>query len=161
MLAKLNAKGVSPEEKERLVKSLGRLGTPAAIDYLIAHHDFTVFPHENTAPDAVGKVDLARTPCIEALAEIGVCAVPKMVEAYLTLPGDRWPEGFLTAFESSTSVARAAYVYAQGYLFTNKEDGHRRDAVVTLIKELGRKLQFGDLPYPPPWFGEQPEFKKP
>ena len=96
-----------------------------------------------------------------ALSRVGGAAIPKMVEAYITLPGDRWPEGLLDyGFGTQTDLARAAHVYAQGYLFANKENSHHRDAIITLIKELGRKLAFGDLPYPPPWFGEQPQRKK-
>lgn len=140
------------EDKEQRIRALGKLGSREAIDYLVANHQFTV---------PSGETGLVRRPCLDALCEIGIAAVPQMVEAYITLPAEKDPESFLVhGFGKSEEMASVAYVYAQGFLFANHENARYREAVTRLVNEL-RTTVSRDLPYPPPWFGEQPELKKP
>lgn len=141
-------------ERRDLTLALGYLGTPEAIDWLVDHHDYLYFEPPVT-PRAAEPRDLSPWyPSLEALNQIGVPAVPQMVEAYITWPADRWPDGFLVyGLDNNRRSARVAYLYAQGYLHGTKEKGHHRDAVLKLIRELGSQLHHGDLPYPPPWMG--------
>ena len=146
------AQPITEKEKASHVRALGKLGTPKAIDYLFANHDFTIFPeHDGLA----GFLPLCEYPCMEALNEIGMAAVPRAVEAFITLPANRWPVGFCDhfLFMQDRTRARVAYIYAQGYLFAMKENGHHRDAALDLIQSAAPLVFGGDVPFPPPWMG--------
>jgi hypothetical protein len=146
ILARLKAQPMPDREKAAHVRALGRLRSPAAIDYLLANHTFWLLPE-----DPMNAITLGEMPCVEALAAIGAAALPRVVEAYLTWPKEREPQVLLGVFSGNPERSRVAYVYAQGYLFANKKDPLLREKVYDLYWKLERSLPGGDLPLPPPW----------
>jgi hypothetical protein len=141
---------ISDSDKAAHVRALGKLGTPKAVDYLLAHHDFTIIP-EGATTTAVPPP--AEYPCLDALGDIGIAAVPQAVEAYITLPESRWPKGLLHYFllHHDRRRARVAYIYAQGYLFATGKNDIEREAVLELVRQAGGLVAHEGLPYPPPW----------
>lgn len=158
ILGRLADGEVSGHARRELILGLGHLETPDAVAWLVTNHDCFI---PDPAPGGSGYERRPYPhPSVSALLQSRLSAVPLVVTRYITVPGARWPEGFLQTLESSDQVARVAYLYAQGYLFMKKEDGHHRDAVIRLIDRLSHKLHNRGLPFPPPWFGA-PEWKRP
>jgi hypothetical protein len=154
ILAKLGEPSISDTDKVGHIRALGRLGTPKAVDYLLANHTFWVF-----SPSGRRRFGLAsdETPCIDALADIGIAAVPRLVEAYCTWPSEKHPESLLGAFVRQHPTlggerSRAAYLLAQGYLFAYQDKHFNRDRTLELIYNLvPHAVDRETLFYPAPW----------
>jgi hypothetical protein len=154
VLAKLAESSLPIPDKVIYIRTLGRLGTPKAISYLLDNHAFTV---RRVAPDGVGEVRLPATPCIDALMDAGAPAVPRMVEAYCTWPPEKDPQCLLFGFTRQHPTlggerSRVAYLLAQGYLFAYQDKHFHRERTLELIYSLvPHATDEETLIYPAPW----------
>lgn len=156
ILARLADPSLSTPDRVAHVRALGRFATLKAIDYLLANHTFGV-----PTPERNGGIDdrprMPDKPCRDALADAGVAAVPRLVEAYCTWPPEKAPQSLLSVFLKNHPTlggerSRVAYLLAQGYLFAYRDTHFHRERTLELIYHLvPHATDEKTLFYPAPW----------
>jgi HEAT repeat protein len=135
--------------KDRLAaaRALGKLQYAPAIPKLIENIDLED-PETLIFDDKGRRKYRNSTPTVNALGNMGLAAIPKLVEAALvTEEGSDRRVRFLEAIRR-TNHCREAALYAQGLAFDTDDAKARKEAAV-LIRELVHLDP--NIPYPPPW----------